>query len=235
MGLTCQGTNEKCKSYGPVDCILKGLAKGCKLECEKIECPREISVNKGTVTIYLSIVTILGLIATAIVSFSLRRHNGIQFFIFSLLLLFTIWVNSMIINANPFCIFKACLKNSDDWVPISSGVYVGYNSILGVKINMQLTFLQNNKVQLDTLKCSGSICPAKDLLDYCQGKKIIDISTEKTQYGYILTGQCLDEIIKATNVIENIWAVKTDNGISVQVLLKIGAVRLNIMVPLSKK
>ena len=67
----------------------------------------------SSILIYLIIITILGLIATAIVSFSLRKHNSIQFVVFALLLLFTIWVNSMIINANPFCIFKPCLKNSD--------------------------------------------------------------------------------------------------------------------------
>ena len=54
-------------------------------------------MNKGIVTIYLIIITILGLIATAIVSFTLRKHNSIQFVIFALLL-FTIWVNTMIIR-----------------------------------------------------------------------------------------------------------------------------------------
>ena len=53
-------------------------------------------MNKGIVTIYLIIITILGLIATAIVSFTLRKHNSIQFVIFALL--FTIWVNTMIIR-----------------------------------------------------------------------------------------------------------------------------------------
>ncbi len=140
MGLTCQGSDENCKSYGPLECLVKGLKKGCKLECEN-DCPPEISFNKGIVTIYLIIITILGLIATAIVSFSLRKHNSIQFVVFALLLLFTIWVNSMIIDANPFCIFKACLKNSDAWVPISSGTYTGSKSILGVTVNIQITFL----------------------------------------------------------------------------------------------
>ena len=234
MGLTCQGSDENCKSYGPLECLVKGLSKGCKLECEN-DCPPEISMNKGVVTIYLIIITILGLIATAIVSFSLRRHNSIQFVVFALLLLFTIWVNSMIIDANPFCIFKACLKNSDVWVPISSGAYAGSKSILGITVNIQITFLPKNKVQLDSLTCSGKICPVSDLLQYCKGNKIINISTEKTRYGYPLTGECLDEIKKETDVIENIWAVKKGNDISVQLLVKVGGAHLNISVPLIPK
>lgn len=235
MGLTCQGSDENCKSYCPLDCLVKGLKKGCKLECEN-DCPPEISMNKGIVTIYLIIITILGLIATAIVSFTLRKHNSIQFVVFALLLLFTIWVNSMIIDANPFCIFKACLKSSDIWESIPPHtIYTGSNkTILGVTVNIQVTFLSKNKVQLDSLTCSGKICPVSDLLQYCNGNKIINISTEKTPYGYLLTGECLDEIKKETDVIEDIWIAKNGNDIFIQVLVKVDGAHLNISIPLSK-
>lgn len=231
MGLSCEGSDEKC---GPINYVFKGLKKGYKLESEN-NCPSEISLNKGIVKIYLIIITILGLIATAIVSFSLRKHNSIQFVVFALLLLFTIWVNSMIIDANPFCIFKACLKDSDVWVPISSGTYTGSKSILGVTVNIQITFLPTNKVELDSLTCSGKICPVSDLLQYCKGNKVINISTEKTRYGYQLTGECLDEIKKETDVIEDIWAVKKGNDIFVQLLIKVGSSSLSILVPLIPK
>ena len=192
MSLSCQGSDANCKSYGPLDCILKGLSKGCKLECEN-ECPPEIPLNKAIVKIYLIIITILSLIATAIV-FSLRKHNSIQFVIFALLLIFTIWINNIIINANPFCIFRACLKNSDVWVPISSGIYVGYTSKFGIKLNIQITFLPKNKVQLDLLTCCGHLCPVTDILQYCKGNTIINISNQKTRYGYKITGECIDKI-----------------------------------------
>ena len=142
----------------------------------------------------------------------------------------------MIIDANPFCIFKACLKNSDVWIPISSGTYIGSKSILRVTVNIQITFLPKNKVHIDSLTCSGGkICPVSDLLQYCKGNKIINISTEKTRYGYQLTGECLDEIKKETDVIEDLWAVKKGNDIFVQVLIKLGSARLNILVPLIPK
>lgn len=237
MGLSCQGSDENCKSYGPLECISKGLSKGCKLECEN-ECPPEISLNKRIVTIYLIIITILALIGTAIVSFSLRKHNSIQFVIFALLLIFTIWINSIIINANPFCIFKACLKNSDVWVPISSGVYVGYyKSILGIKINIQITFLPKNKVRLDSLKCSGRrACPANDFLEYCKDNTKINISNKKTVYGYPITGECIDKIKNETDhKFEAIWAVRKGNDIYVQVLVKVYNTRLSILIPLIPK
>ena len=56
-----------------------------------------------------------------------------------------------------------------------------------------------------------------------------------TRYGYPLIGECLDEIKKQTDVIEDIWTVRNGNDISVQVLVKLDGVHLNISVPLTEK
>ena len=93
-----------------------------------------------------------------------------------------------------------------------------------------------NKVQLDSLTCSGKLCPVSDLLQYCTtNPPIINISNEKTRYGYPLTGKCLDNIKDKTDVFEAIWAVRKGNDIFVQLLIKVGSARLNILVPLIPK
>ena len=88
--------------------------------------------------------------------------------------------------------------------------------------------------------CSG-ICPVKNLLQYCnttppnKDNTIINISNEKTRYGYPLTGKCLDNIKEKIDLFESIWAVRKGNDIFVQVLIKVGSARLNILVPLIPK
>jgi len=239
MALTCQGSDKKCKSYGPIDCILKGGSNGCKFACEKTECPPKISVNKGFVTIYLIIVSILGLIITAMVSFTLHNHNTIQFFLFASLLLFTIWVNSMIINGNPFCIFKACLTDTDSWVPLT-GLYIGSKSSFGIKVDIEIDFSLDNKVTINSLSCSDTgnikLCPSDNILQYCGTDTKVVISDTKTDYGYPVTGECLDQIKQNThNVFSNIWAVRKGNNIYFQILIKVGSANLNILLPLTPK
>ena len=230
MTLTCQGDNPDCSEIGPLECLFNAK-NGCKLQCEKVECPPKITVNKTILIIYLSIITVLSLILTIIISFTLRKHNTLQFFMFSTLLLITIWVNTVIINSNPFCLFKPCLTNSDNWGQIK-GVYTGSKEYLGVNINITVEFLSDNKVKILKLSCDRKICPTDNLLSYCKDT-VVTISDQKTNFGYVITGPCITSIKENTkNLVSNVWAVRKNNDIFMQLLITIKKVKINILVPL---
>lgn len=115
----------------------------------------------------------------------------------------------IIISINPMKLFTQRVEGGTDWVPIE-GEYTGEGTYPPVTANIDMNIRNDNTVVINSLVCNKP-CPP-DMLKNCgSGKNILTIDVHnKTKYGYMLKGDCIDQIKKN---IKNISSIVTFDSI----------------------
>jgi hypothetical protein len=156
---------------------------------------------------------------------------------FLLLLIVAAIIIFILIKINYKCLFKACISSGKDWKPLDSK-YKGSKSMLGITVSAELEVRQDNTIKLNKLECDGN-CPFKNLLQDCKNPNA-NIGTIKTNYGYALSGPCIDVIYEFNHdnskIVRGIW-IAQNNPNDVQFNIKINVPILGNMiinVPLKK-
>lgn len=150
---------------------------------------------------------------------------------FVVLLIIFCYIGILLVELNFKCLFKLCDKSGDDWKYLP-GKFEGEKSIFGININAKIE-IKNNIINLEELNCSGKNCPFKNLLDKCNDTKIT--INNKSNFGYSLDGQCINEIYKIKNkktqIIDGLWLSLKDNNLTLNVKVNapvVGTIFLNI-------
>lgn len=180
-------------------------------------------LNVGLLTIGTSIVTIILYLILSLFVFRLFSV-GVKIILLLILVIITVFVVYLIIKANPNCIFRFC--PGDDWRAIP-GTYTGENNAFGVKIKVEVKIDDNKKIRITNLDCSKG-CPFKSLNQVCTDANEI-ILGEKTGYGYILSGKCIDSL--KSDSVKNLWLTQNNDDISLKMMLKYGVM---INIPIKK-
>ena len=171
-----------------------------------------------------------------------------KWIVLGLILFFALLAFTVIMLVNPDCLFKTCPIFSGKLVN-AEGTYKGSKSLMGLTVSVNLevsntgTKGDSQVITLNTLKCSdggSGACPASNLLTNCKDKRVM--LDKKTDYGYPIIGDCIDELYKYTSsdgnpTIAGIWLAEKGTQILVQLLVHITKpVTLDkfIVVPLTK-
>src|SRR3989344_4799934 len=137
-------------------------------------------------------------------------------FFFSLLLAIIATLSLIIFNAGGIIKDKQN-KPSSKWIP-TAGEYVGVGSFAGITINADFTIAISNTGTVNSLACSGGICPVKDLATICGTDKSFSISQNVEDNGYPLVGDCVNKIedtlknADGSHIIQGLWFSRDDDG-----------------------
>lgn len=194
--------------------------------------------NKYNTKLILGIFVVLlliSLIPISIVLLTARRNKGLYV---GIILLFVVLILSIIVLVNHKCMIKSCLKAGGDWVPIQ-GKYRGSVSMVGITVKADLEFLPEDEVNINVLSCDGNGCPSKNMIADCKEYNKVVINPNKTDYGYVIEGPCMDKImqIKTKDVsVKGFWFIRENDKVKMQILLNSKLIgNLSLVVPLKKQ
>lgn len=191
---------------------------------------KSVFYNKINITI-MSFVFILLVI---IISIVLKKFKiGIPFLNVVVLLIIFSYIAYILLEKNPRCLLKSCISSGDDWNPVP-GTFKGEKSLFGITVSSQIQIDVNKNITLKELKCVGKTCPFGNLLENCKDPTIT-IDSNKTNFGYSVKGECIDEIYKIkTNgkqILTGLWVTQTGNNLNLNVKINapvIGTMYINI-------
>ena len=172
-----------------------------------------------------------------IISHVTKKYITHKFLLYLGLLLLTVIILGILVKLNINCYFKTCFPTNNSWKPIE-GDFTGSYSLLGITIEVNTTIKKDNVAVLNKLSCTGKSCPFSNLLKNCNNKKIS--LGKKTNYGYPLQGECIDEIYKFNSdgkqTIKGLWLSQTD-GKDLELFVSLDAPvlgKLLLNIPLKK-
>lgn len=172
-----------------------------------------------------------------IISHVSKKYITHKFLLYLGLFLLSVVILAILVKLNTNCYFKTCLPQNNIWKPIE-GNFTGSYSLLGITIDVSVSIRKDNTGVLNKINCSGKNCPFSDLTQNCKDK-IVSLG-EKSNYGYPLQGNCIDEIYKFNSggkqTITGLWLSQT-NGQDLELLVSLyvpilGKLLLNV--PLKK-
>lgn len=185
--------------------------------------------NKPIVYATLLILAGLMFIPLLVILFS-KKEWGPKMALLGILILTNLIFFLIILKINPKCIYKPCPISGDKWVSVK-GRYVGqydYNiSSYNGSISAVIDIIDDNRIKINSLKCTGKGCPKHNLIDDCKDNTIVYLDTKnKTAAGYQLYGKCIDNLMKiptagGEKAVTGIWFVREKNEIKLQLGLNI--------------
>ena len=191
------------------------------------------STHNYNLIIYISILMfMISLIPISMVYFG-KFTQKVLWIVF--ILGFFILLTTIIILINPNCVFKLCPTEKDKWVMPEKGIYSGSKTMFYGKMNVNVTIDDKNNIILNQLTVDkGSIIypNGRDFLLNCTNKNVY-VGDTKSDNGYPVQGECIDNIYKHIPIIKGIWVYRTNQQIIVQVYVKYGA-DLIVDIPIQK-